>query len=166
MMKNKEDKLSKLLFFSLVPISQICIYFFSNKNKFVLENIHNIQKKLSIMNIQMTLLQLIIVIFYSIILFLVMFFINFFILKLSKTRNSEALFVSITLSIGMGNLSGLITNDFINNKIEMLIPALVEMIVLAFSYLTYSKDRKGAFLLFLVTIMLNVIPSVVVYINT
>ncbi|WP_304652740.1 hypothetical protein [uncultured Ligilactobacillus sp.] len=151
---SKAEKLpfgTKLVIFSLVPLSQILLYF-ATAEQLQNKELMTLKDSLHLSATQLTVFQIVIVLSYSLISFGLMYLVGNFILNFSNKKNSEALFISLVLAIGIANSLALIVVNLFGMLLPWL-PALCQVVIVTFSYYKLSgKDKSGS--LFLLGLML------------
>lgn len=107
---SKAEKLpfgTKLVIFSLVPLSQILLYF-ATAEQLQNKELMTLKDSLQLSATQLTVFQIVIVLSYSLISFGLMYLVGNFILNFSNKKNSEALFISLVLASGIANSLALV----------------------------------------------------------
>ncbi|BDR57097.1 hypothetical protein [Xylocopilactobacillus apis] len=165
MKKEKVSWLTNLIYFILVPVSQIIVYIFSSKSLGEITNLLAIKEKLGLSTEQFKNFQLGLAALVSIITFLVLFIIDWLLLKLLSSRSStQALFMSLVLGIVISNLLGIIIPNTLDLKITQGIMALIQLLIVMFTYSKLSKkyggrhDRTGTIILGITSLALGIIP--------
>lgn len=147
--------------FSLVPLSQIVLYFsVINFSEFARQR-NNIQRRLNMDKVQLSVFQVISILFFSIVSFLFMYLIDWLILKLfSKKLDHDALFIALALAIGLGNIAEILVFSVFNKPYPQVAAMTKLLVISEFYYLvSTTKDKTGSIILGTVTVLLNVIPA-------
>lgn len=108
-----EEKLNlwyKLIIFTSVPFTQLVSYFMLLTVRPQKELLY-VQNKLALSSLQFLIFQILLVLLYSVISFGVIYLVCSLVLKLSKKRNNEALFIALSLALSLANTADLLALD-------------------------------------------------------
>lgn len=115
------------------------------------------QDKLALSSLQFLIFQILLVLLYSVISFGVIYLGCSLVLKLSKKRNNEALFIALSLALSLANTTDLIALDLFQRTFVWG-EVLIEVGVVTFSYYKLSaRDRRGSVLLFLAMVLFGLV---------
>ncbi|MDR3241636.1 MAG: hypothetical protein LBT37_05650 [Lactobacillaceae bacterium] len=152
---------ASLVIFSLVPLSQVVLYFTALPLLPVNKPLKELRGMLNMNNNQMITFQILSVLAFSIISFTMMYLVSSALLKLmAPNRNLEALFISLILAIGIGNGVALLVT-VLSKTLMPEVPAMIQLIILSLSYyqITNWKDKRGTILLAVITLLMSVLPA-------
>lgn len=159
-MKEKMSWYIKLIVFSLVPISQVVLYFVAGKYVNVGSEISNLQKSLNMTSNQLLTFEILSVLLFSLFSFGFMYLLIALLLKLfSKIPSYESLFVALVLTVGLSNLVAIFI-ALVLHKSVAIIPAILQLILSASLYYKFSnQDKVGTTLVGIVYLIFSVIPT-------
>ena len=159
-MKEKMFWYIKLIVFSLVPISQVVLYFVAGKYVNVGSEISNLQKSLNMTSNQLLTFEILSVLIFSLFSFGFMYLLIALLLKLfSKIPSYESLFVALVLTVGLSNLVAIIISLVLHKSVA-IIPAILQLILSASLYYKFSnKDKVGTILVGIVYLIFSVLPT-------
>lgn len=147
-----------LLMFSLVPLSQILLY---TKVSPILEtnkSLINMQNVMKMTSFQMSIFEILIILFYSIVSFIFIYYVYFFVLKMIDHLNQNALFMSLVLAIGLSNILTLIYITIFEHA-SGIFTAVFQILFFMLFYYQISKDKKPLLVILVFGTFFNVIPS-------
>lgn len=151
---DKLNVFNKLILFSLVPISQLTLYF-SVSEKYTHKELLNLKQSLNLTANQLTIFQAITVLLFSILLFGLMYLVGNALLFFSSQKDSEALFLALIAALGFSNILMLIV-QILFNLYYPLLATISQTLILPLSYYYLSKqDLKGSILPLLSMIITN-----------
>lgn len=159
---NKKEKLpfwTKLIIFSLVPISQVVLYFASMKY-FSNKQLLSIKNSLNMSTTQMNLFQGLLVVLFSLFSFGLMYFLSSSLLNFSAKKNSKALFISLVLALGATNSVSFLFVEFFRLVLPWVATVLQTFLFVVSYYDLSDKDKVGSLLLLGLMLIFAVIPLV------
>lgn len=164
-MKNKEKSpwYINLMIFSLVPMSQIMLYFISKPLIKQNLDLEFLSSSLNMNNNQLIMFQVITILLYSIINFVIIYLFNLFIIKLiAKKSYNDELFTALVLGMGISNCIAIVICLMFKITIPQL-TAIIQCIIIfvSYYYFTDKKDIKGTITLVTISILMSVLPSFV-----
>lgn len=160
-----KNTINSLIIFSLVPLSQIILFFSLKSSIRTTDELHSLQETMNMSELQMFIFQLFIITIYSLISFMLMYLVYGLLLQFSKKNDSKALYISLILSIGISNGILIIINT-LNINTNPWINAFLNIIILAIMYFYLSKDKTGLLLLTIAAVFINVVVPLFVNIKT
>lgn len=163
-LKYKETGISKrvssLTLFSLVPIAQLFAFFVSN-NRFNQE-IHQATQFLKLSQTQLIVFEVLLILIYSTISFLIAYLISrFFMEVFSEKVERVQLFVSFVISTAFTAIANSIAISLTGIRFTFLF-SIFQIILLLAWYIgeTKARDKKGAIALFIVNVIFNIVPAI------
>ncbi|WP_419155039.1 hypothetical protein [Weissella minor] len=150
----------KIIVFSLVPISQILLYFVAGKYVNVGNEISTLQKSLNMTSSQLLTFEILSVLLFSLLSFGFMYLLIALLLKVfSKNPSYEPLFVALVLTVGVSNSAAIIVTLILHESVAT-VPAILQLILSMGLYYNFSnKDKIGTIIVGTVYLIFSVIPA-------
>lgn len=161
----KSDNFARFLLFSIVPLSQLFLYFearqfYQEKVPFIVE----MRRVFNLTPLQYNSFEIISVLLYTIVSFSAMYGMYYLMITVLLKRESTALFFSLVVALSVSHL-GSIWSYLIFTTFFPLILTICQSFILAITFLLSSFKQKyslqTSLLLFFSHMLINVIPLVI-----